>query len=164
MVKRKKTHVAVILSPAGDAGAKTGRPTSYTPELRKEICDAIACTAIGLRDLCANNAHWPERRNIYHWLEKHEDFRHQYARAKQCQVDVLIDEILAIADDSSCDFKTGADDKQAVDYENINRARLRIDTRKWLAAKLCPKLYGEKMHYDGTISVISHEEALSLLK
>ncbi len=30
----------------------------------------------------------------------------------------------------------------------MNRARLRIDTRKWLAGKLKPKVYGEKQVVD----------------
>ena len=29
--------------------------------------------------------------------------------------------------------------------ENIQRSRLRIDTRKWLMSKLNPKVYGDKL-------------------
>jgi hypothetical protein len=40
-----------------------------------------------------------------------------------------------------------------VDQEAINRSRLRVDTRKWLLAKLLPKVYGEKLEHAGAIGV-----------
>jgi hypothetical protein len=36
--------------------------------------------------------------------------------------------------------------------ENIRRAQLRIDARKWMAGKLRPKKYGEKLDIDGTLT------------
>jgi hypothetical protein len=41
---------------------------------------------------------------------------------------------MEIADDSSLDTPN----------DNINRARLKIDVRKWIASKLLPKVYGER--------------------
>ncbi|MCX7120111.1 MAG: hypothetical protein NTZ86_09670 [Legionellales bacterium] len=72
------------------------------------------------------------------------EFSDLYARAKRFQVEVIIDEILEIADDASNDSIVNEDGKSVIDHEHINRARLKIDTRKWLAAKLCPRLYGDK--------------------
>jgi hypothetical protein len=31
-----------------------------------------------------------------------------------------------------------------IDHENVQRARLRIDTRKWMVGKLAPKKYGDR--------------------
>ena len=125
---------------------KVGRPTDYTPELGKEICDEISGSSKGLRQLCKENEHWPERRNIYHWLKKHEEFQLQYAQAKKCQVETFIDEILEIADDTSNDTIVKIDhdgnEKEVCNSEWINRSRLKVDTRKWLCSKLVPKLYG----------------------
>jgi hypothetical protein len=56
----------------------------------------------------------------------------------------LVDEILAISDDTSQDTILNENGTALCNYEHINRSRLRIDTRKWLAAKLCPRFYGEK--------------------
>lgn len=127
--------------------AKVGRPTDYTIELAEEICDAIACSSKGLKPLCNANNHWPDRKNIYQWIKKHPEFRSMYAQAKEHQIEVIVNEILEIADDTSKDtiIKTN---KDGVEYETcnseyINRSRLRVDTRKWLAAKLCPRLYGD---------------------
>ena len=65
------------------------------------------------------------------------------------QADTLADEITDIADDSSNDWmdrKTKSGDTiRVIDHEAINRSRLRVDARKWIASKLKPKKYGEKL-------------------
>lgn len=122
---------------------KAGRPTNYSPEFAETICDAIATSSKGITRLCHDNPDWcvnPD--TVYSWLNKHKEFSDMYARAKQQQIEVIIDEILSIADDSSCDYVINDEGKLIVDHEHINRSRLRIDTRKWLAAKLVPRLYG----------------------
>jgi len=130
------------------ATKKIGRPSDYTPELAEEICQAIASDSKGLRRLCEENEHWPARANIYKWFKKHPEFRDNYMQSKESQIEALVDEVLEIADDTSNDTIIKVDEqgnKRAVcNSEWINRSRLRIDTRKWLAAKLCPRIYGDK--------------------
>lgn len=58
-------------------------------------------------------------------------------------MEAMAEEILEIADDGLNDFKQ-VDGRQVVDQENINRSRLRVDTRKWLMSKLAPKKYGDR--------------------
>ncbi len=75
------------------------------------------------------------------WLAGHAD---QYARAREAQADKLAEDILAIADDGSNDtYKT--DDGEVVNHDVIARSRLRVDARKWLAGKMAPKKYGDKI-------------------
>ena len=80
---------------------------------------------------------------------RHEDFAHQYARAREEQADRLFEECLAIADDTTDDVVMVADGKggqvERVNHENIQRSRLRVDTRKWMAGKLAPKKYGDRI-------------------
>ena len=38
--------------------------------------------------------------------------------------------------------------EDVLDAEHVQRSRLRIDTRKWMAGKLAPKKYGEKIEYE----------------
>src|SRR5258706_15510763 len=59
-----------------------------------------------------------------------------YARAREERSDVLAREILEIAD-APC-----------ADQVAVQRARNRIDTRKWLAAKLAPRKYGDRVEHD----------------
>jgi hypothetical protein len=58
----------------------------------------------------------------------------------------MADEILAIADDPFADASpSGAgalSGKTASDKEALARAKLRIDVRMWLMARLAPHLYG----------------------
>ena len=58
-------------------------------------------------------------------------------------METLIDEIIDIADDASQDINITEKGKEICNSEFIARSRLRIDTRKWLASKLAPKIYGQ---------------------
>ncbi len=71
-------------------------------------------------------------------------FAEEYARSRELGYLLLADELLDIADDTSGDVKPGADGKPYVDLMHIQRARLRVDTRKWLLAKCLPKIYGDR--------------------
>jgi hypothetical protein len=55
------------------------------------------------------------------------------------------DEIIKLSDDGTQDTITDPDGKERADHEWIGRSKLRIDTRKFLMAKICPKIYGEKI-------------------
>jgi hypothetical protein len=121
---------------------KVGRPTKYTANFAHEFCEMVAVTSKGVKTLCKENPHWPNSDTIYSWLAKYKQFSDLYARAKRQQIEVIVDEILTIADDSSIDSVINDEGRLVVDHEHINRAKLRIDTRKWLAAKLVPRLYG----------------------
>jgi hypothetical protein len=121
-----------------------GRHSKYNEEIANEICLAIACCSKGLRQLCKEHEYWPSRKSIYEWLKKYPKFRDQYARAKEHQVEALMDEILEIADDTSEDYVMNDEGKLVCNHEHIQRSRVRIDTRKWIASKLCPRVYGDK--------------------
>ena len=141
---------------------KRGRPTIYTPELAREICTTIASSSKGIGRLCKDNPSWPTKETIFLWLKTYGDFSDQYARAKRLQIEVLVDEIIEIADDSSQDNIINQQGQIICNNASINRARLKIDTRKWIVSKLAPKIYGDKINNTHSIN-ISHEEALKLL-
>ena len=86
----------------------------------------------------------PTVSTVCKWLVDFPTFSEQYARAREIQADTLFDEILDIADESTNDKTVNADGNEVVNHEAIQRARLRVDTRKWMAGKLKPKKYGEK--------------------
>jgi hypothetical protein len=81
-------------------------------------------------------------------LGNNKDFREQYARARDAQADTLADEIIDIADDGSNDWMERELESgktiEVVNAEHISRSKLRVDARKWVAAKLKPKKYGDK--------------------
>jgi hypothetical protein len=121
---------------------KIGRPTDYTPELADLICERIATHGIGLKKLCEMYDDMPEKITIRRWCLKNPQFRSQYARAKSFQIEALVDEIIEIADDTTQDAIINELGNRVYNAEFIARSRLRIDTRKWLASKLVPKIYG----------------------
>lgn len=129
---------------------KNGRPTDYTEELADKICAELA-DGKSMRMVCKADG-MPDKSTVFRWLRTKDGFRDQYARAKEESADALTDEMLDIADDSHLDYIDSDDGSVRVNAENIQRSRLRIDTRKWLASKLKPKKYGDKQAVDHTSS------------
>ena len=90
----------------------------------------------------------PSTSTFYQWLDSNEEKAKQYARATQVRADIIFDEIIDIADDSSGDKKV-AEHGEVMDGEYVARSRIRIDTRKWVLSKLNPKKYGDKTIHSG---------------
>jgi hypothetical protein len=67
---------------------------------------------------------------------------------------MMAEEMLEIADDAKNDWMERQDDEGGnigwrLNGDHVQRSRLRIDTRKWLASKLKPKKYGDKLELGG---------------
>lgn len=111
-----------------------GRPSSFTPEIGDDICERLA-NGESLRRICLT-PNYPRQATVFRWLAANQEFREQYARAREAQADTLADEIIDIADGKRAEYE-GAE-------ADVQRDRLAMDARKWVAAKLKPKVYGEK--------------------
>jgi len=141
--------------------ADKGRPTKFTPELADLICSKIATSSRSLRTICEDEE-MPAVRTIMYWLRDNADFLQQYTRAKEDQADYLAEEMIDIADDGSNDFMTitkGDTSYNVEDKEVTSRSKLRVETRKWIASKLKPKKYSERMDIttDGDKINASHQ-------
>jgi hypothetical protein len=83
------------------------------------------------------------------WAEKDASFHDQYARARDIGLDVLAEDCIAIADDSSGDYEIRVNEKghkyTALNPDNAQRSRLRFDARRWYLSKLAPKKYGDRV-------------------
>jgi hypothetical protein len=71
-------------------------------------------------------------------LGSDESFRSDYAQARKVGVEYHIDQILELADSAT--------------QHNALAVRLRVDTRKWLAAKVYPKLYGDRIGLEAEVT------------
>lgn len=121
-----------------------GQPTLYSLEIAEKICTLISTSTLGTKRLCEENEWMPCYATIKNWLKTHEAFLAMYTRAKDDQADILVEEMLEIADNKTEDIISG----QFGDSGNsvaVQRARLQIDTRKFIASKLKPKKYGDKL-------------------
>lgn len=116
-----------------------GRHSEFTQDIADTICERLV-EGLSLRKICLADD-MPATSTVCKWLGQYKEFAEQYARAREAQADTLADEILDIADDGSNDFM-GEDEKYNGDA--VQRSKLRVDARKWLAAKLQPKKYGER--------------------
>ncbi len=130
-----------------------GRPTTYSEEIVSTICARIA-EGESLRSICDDDD-LPAIRTVFDWLadDKRVDFRTKYARAREAQADALFDEMIDIADDGRNDWmeKRNSDGENIGWQENgeaLRRSDLRIKTRQWMASKLQPKKYGDKLDVD----------------
>lgn len=127
-----------------------GVHSTYTEAIAADICAQIAQGA-SLVTICARKG-MPSRDTVHTWLNKHADFADKYARARDEQADYYADEMVAIAD-------------QVVGAPNevVQAARLQIETRKWIASKLKPKKYGDKIQADvehsGSVNVTQLTDA-----
>jgi hypothetical protein len=150
MTIKSKEKLTKVKTKVDKAPKKVGRPTLYTPELADRICELVAIHDMGLTRLTATFPDLPDKSNINKWRLRHEDFRVKYAQAKCHQLEFMTEDILEIADDASNDWMEQYDKNQGciswrVNGEHIQRSRVRIDTRKWLASKLAPKMYGDSL-------------------
>jgi hypothetical protein len=129
-----------------------GRPCEYTADTADAICARLA-QGESLRSVCRDES-MPSVQTVFTWMRRFPEFLEQYARAKEESADALTDEILEIADDGRNDWmqRFNADGEAIgwqVNGEHIQRSRVRIDSRKWLASKLKPKKYGDKLAVGG---------------
>lgn len=146
-----------------------GRPSDYTPELAALICGQIA-EGKSLRTICAQDQ-MPVTSTIFVWLNKHEEFKELYARSKEEQTEAFVEEMMDIADDGTNDWmevhdKDGACIGYKLNGEHVQRSRVRIDTRKWIASKLKPKKYGEsknvEVNHTGTVMHLTADVSATL--
>jgi len=135
----------------------------YTTELAEKICRAISMTSLGLGKLCERNPDFPSRDTLNQWRYDYIEFSDLYAKAKLKQADYMAEEILDIADDGSNDWMEGKEGALILNSEHVQRSKLRIDTRKWLASKLLPKAYGDRVQNETTV-IVKHEDRLKELE
>lgn len=105
-----------------------GRPTRYTEKVAVEILQRMA-NGETLRKICMDK-HLPSASTARLWvLEDREGFSERYAQARALLCEYWADEQIEIADNAKGD---------------VQRDRLRVDTRKWLLSKLRPEEYGDR--------------------
>lgn len=127
------------------------RASEYNEQTALAICERLA-EGQSLREICRSED-MPAASTAFKWLSQNEDFAERYARAKEIGIEAIAEDILDIADNASNDWmgRNDEDNKAyAFNGEHVQRARLRIDSRKWLLSKLAPKKYGDKVTQEHT--------------
>lgn len=135
--------------------AKLGRPSDYTKEIADQICLLLA-EGMSLRTICTLDESLPSRNAILRWLAVNDEFRNQYARAKEIGCEAMAEDIFDIADDGTNDWMEVQDREGGIGFkingEHVQRSRLRVDTRKWYLERIAAKKYGSKVGVSHDIS------------
>lgn len=112
-----------------------------TPDLARAICQGLAEGRL-LSSICARQG-MPPAALVREWVMRNEaDFATQYQNAMKRCLERWAEEILEIADDC-CEIQAaGRKDEIGLSREYLQRARLRIEARKWLITRTLPQIYG----------------------
>ena len=122
-------------------------------ELINTICEEMA-KGRSLRSVLRDEG-MPHHTTFFSWIDDNKERLAQYTGAREARADVIFEQILLISDSQEGDIIKLEDGKEVTNHDVIQRARLRVDSRKWMLGKMQPKKYGEKLDLsssDGTMT------------
>ena len=156
-----RTRAGVMMKTLAEKMTKTGaimgRPVKWPPEhpVWQEIVDKVSAgksVSTVLRDEGMPN--WTVFQAM---LAQDAKLTAAYEKAVQDRADRLADEILQLSDEQMPDGLEGA-----MASAWVQQKRMQVDARKWIASKLKPRTYGDRIDMtvrDERISVIDALEA-----
>lgn len=112
-----------------------------SPELKEKIVELIA-SGVSVRKISAMDG-MPHFVSIQRWQLDDAEFASKCAQARAQAQDLAVEEIQALADEVP---ERGADGK--MDAAFVAWKRNQISARQWIASKLAPKKYGDKLDVD----------------
>ena len=124
------------------------RPSIYSKELADKICSIVASDTDCLDEICAKYDYFPVSTTIYQWRLKYEEFSKNYLQAKQLQGELYAEETIKIAKEKS--NYIDSEGNKRIDPGYVAWQKLNVNTRQWHAAKLAPKIYGDRVHVQNT--------------
>jgi hypothetical protein len=113
----------------------------------QELVIAEIQTGRSLRQVCKEEG-MPDFRTVQRWIVSDGQFAVKYARARMAQADTLFDRMEEVEEQVSA----GTMDSHA--------ARVVLDSMRWRASKLAPKVYGDRLDVSVSDSRISITGAL----
>ena len=124
---------------------------AYAIEEVTEIQDRLVAeiqTGRSLRQVCKDEG-MPHFTTVLRWIASDADFAIKYTRARVAQADTLFDRMEEVEEAVSA----GTMDSHA--------ARVVLDSMRWRASKLAPKVYGDRLDVSVTDNRISITGALA---
>ena len=125
---------------AGKSGKKTHNRNFVAKDIDHEVFEDILFRMMNgeaITAICRNDDQ-PHYSVFMKWVQSDQDLFDRYARARAIQADYFFDQMVEIAD---------------LDPD-INRARMRVDARKWHTSKISPRKYGDRLlaQLDATVT------------
>jgi hypothetical protein len=106
------------------------------PQTVSAICEAIA-QGDSLRKAC--QAHNVSESTFRLWEKEDSSISTQYAQARETRANRWAEEFIEISDTIQ------TSDNAQLDRNEIERAKLRLDARKWIVSRILPKQYGDRV-------------------
>jgi hypothetical protein len=133
---------------------------AYSPERKREILDDVyrlMANGYSVLSIFQNKMidDLPIRETFNNWVFDKEEFVN-YTRAREMRADFIFEEMQTIADsvDRGAVEITTISDKgescQTIIKDNVERSKLKIDARKFMVARMNPKVYGNKIQAEIT--------------
>ena len=122
-----------------------GRPSEYTLEAAKILCELIA-GGKSLRSALKEPG-TPEGTTFYRWIAEHNEFRQQYAQACKDRADAQFEELNSIHDEAMAAALEHKDDPRFANVL-VSVYKLKSDNMKWAMAKMKPKKYSERFELE----------------
>jgi len=104
-----------------------------------------------LRKICEEDDELPSLITVARWAMDDEmpEYQEGYRLARVIAAELRVDEIFEIARDASNDWEEVYDEEgnstKRLNAFPIQRAKLLIDTIKWYASRMMPKIYGDRL-------------------
>ena len=150
----QRTQSALAQTDLSKLPARLGRPDiPFTEEQGELICTLLA-QGVPLTRICETQPSLPHIATVWKWIRENPLFFADYVRAHESAADTWFSECLDIADDASQDVNPDGSPNSAA----VARAKLRIDTRLRMIAKIAPKKYGEHMRPDAASLSITNNQ------
>jgi hypothetical protein len=139
------------------AMSKKGPVCGYTQEFGDVVCARISIGE-SLAQISKGKG-MPSLPTIYKWIRTFDQFKVQYDRAKLEAADTMVDQILDISDNGVYDellvdglplLDENGKTVKVKTQVGIAHANLRVKARQWIAAKLKPQTYGDKIQTELT--------------
>lgn len=121
---------------------KTGRPLEYSKDIADAICQCTETSRHGYRRLAQDNPSFPDFDTFTRWRKQIPEFHDRYLEAKGKQAAYCMESLSEEAEESLLYYHT-KDGERKIDGASVAWAKLVSENRKYMAAKLAPKLYGD---------------------
>ena len=140
-------------------GTPAKEPIRMSPEMRdrvlsfvanggavKRIAEADYVAGILEEDPGAEHPAMPSQFAVWDAIRKDEEFAKHYRDAKQFAMELLADEVVAIADEAGDDFLLRKDGSKTTNWESIGRSKLKCDVRIKMMGMLSPKRFAQQVN------------------
>ena len=125
---------------------KVGRPTGYSEKIAATICERIE-NGETLTRICSSDS-MPELHQVFKWLDQYPEFNNQYRKSRSYSATAIVD-------------RNSDEIDAATDPQLAALLKVKSESRRWIAARHAPELYGDVKRLEVS-GEVRHAHALEL--